>query len=140
MQNTFIPLDSDDVILIEDDAFKVSKFKRLIELQIQRQLNIKIYEENTLETGNSVLQNLSKLTLNKNKVRLVEMNYCYTNQCQILKIGSSGWERGEINIKVFISPLQPHINQVDIIFIPEPEDAREYDALLEDILKIVSED
>ena len=140
MQNTFIPLDSDDVILIEDDAFKVSKLKRLIELQVQRQLNRRIHEENSLEPGTSVLQNLSKLTLNKNKIRLAEMNYCYTNECQILKVGSSGWQQGEINIKVFVSPLQPHTNQVDITFIPEPEDAKEYDALLEDILKIVSED
>lgn len=140
MQNNFIPIDSDDVILIEDDAFKVSKLKRIIELQIQRQLNIKTYEENSLEPVNSVLQNLSKLTLSKNKIRLAEINLSYTNQCQILKVGSSGWERGEINIKVFIYPFQPHTNQVDMIFIPEPEDAKEYDALLEDILKIVSED
>ena len=140
MQNNFIPIDSDDVILIEDDAFKVSKLKRIIELQIQRQLNIKTYEENSLEPVNSVLQNLSKLTLNKNKIRLAEINLCYTNQCQILKVGSSGWELGEINIKVFIYPFQPHTNQVDMIFIPEPEDAKEYDALLEDILKIVYED
>ncbi|CDN12782.1 hypothetical protein RintRC_7263 [Richelia intracellularis] len=114
--------------------------KRIIELQIQRQLNIKTYEENSLEPVNSVLQNLSKLTLSKNKIRLAEINLSYTNQCQILKVGSSGWERGEINIKVFIYPFQPHTNQVDMIFIPEPEDAKEYDALLEDILKIVSED
>ncbi|CCH65884.1 hypothetical protein RINTHM_14270 [Richelia intracellularis HM01] len=140
MQNNFISLDSDDVILIDDNAFKVSKLKMLIEQQLQGQLNRRIYNENSLESGASILQTLSNLTLNSNQISLAEMNYLYTNQCQILKINNSGWQKGKINIKVFVSPLQPHTNKVDIVFIPELENAKEYDALLEDMFKILSED
>ncbi|CCH67741.1 hypothetical protein RINTHH_15860 [Richelia intracellularis HH01] len=112
----------------------------LIEQQLQGQLNRRTYNENSLESGASILQTLSNLTLNSNQISLAEMNYLYTNQCQILKINNSGWQKGKINIKVFVSHLQPHTNKVDIVFIPELENAKEYDALLEDMFKILSED
>jgi hypothetical protein len=139
MQNTCIPLDSDDVILLEEDAFKVSKFKQLVELQIQQYLNQPASEDKCLDAGVSILQKLSNLSLNNSNISLTEIDFYYLTECQVLKIGNPGWQQGKISIKVFISPLQPHTNQIDIMFTPDADDVEEYDTLLEDILKIVSE-
>lgn len=137
MSNNYIPLDSDDVILLDDDAFKVSKFKQLVELQVQEHLNKQIYEEISLEPGVSILKNLSMVSLNKHQINLAELNYHYVTKCQVLKVASPAWQKGKLSITVFISHAHPHTNQTDIIFFPEENN--DYDAILEDIFKIVSE-
>ncbi|AKG22376.1 KGK domain-containing protein [Calothrix sp. 336/3] len=135
MNLKLIPLDCDDVILFANDAYKVSRLKEIIERQIRGKLQRRMYESSSLEPGASMLEFLSQISLGKQVINLMEVQHHYMIHCQILKVGSQGWERGKLRIEVCTSPINSHLNQIYLEF--APEEIVEYDPLLEEICKII---
>jgi hypothetical protein len=137
MTDKFIPLDCDDVVLLGKDTFQVSRFKDLIEQHIRQRLQRCIYEPSSLEPGVSISELFSLISLGEHKIQLNEIQYNYSINSYVLRIGSQGWQKGKLKIEVCISSIDPNLNQVYLEF--HPEEIIEQDPLLDDIYKILSE-
>ncbi|MDJ0737988.1 MAG: KGK domain-containing protein [Nostocaceae cyanobacterium] len=137
MKDKIIQLECDDVILLGKNAFQVSRFKELLHQQIQCNLQQYVHEYNNSETGFSILDLLNLISLKQHNLILSEIQHHYVTNCQILKVYSQGWQTGKLKIEIRISTLQSHLNQIDFEFYPD--ESTEYESLLEDISKILSD-
>ncbi|MFQ4146390.1 KGK domain-containing protein [Chlorogloeopsis sp. ULAP02] len=137
MTDKFIPLDCDDVVLLGKDTFKVSRLKDLVEQHIKQRLQRCVYESNSLEPGVSIVELFSLISLAEHQINLNEIQYNYSINGYILRIGSQGWQKGKLKIEVCISVIDSNLNQVYLEF--HPEEIIEHDPLLDDIYKILSE-
>lgn len=99
MKNTFTPLEGDDdVLLLDRDTFTVRRFKELVERGIQTKLTCTLTQQNhtlfdtnfcTITIGDEV-----KLLLN-------DIQWCNSpRDCQLLRVGSQGWQKGKLRIQV----------------------------------------
>ncbi|MEO1187083.1 MAG: hypothetical protein AAFX46_21470 [Cyanobacteria bacterium J06636_27] len=70
MNNHFILLESDDVVLLGEDTFKANKIEQLIEDNIKEKLQRHIYEYNSFHPGASMLDFFSSIPIGKNKIDL----------------------------------------------------------------------
>lgn len=97
MNTIFEPLDSDDdVILLDNDTFTVSRFKDLLNQEINKKFSV-ISKENqyvfsksffTLPIGNEV------------KIELHDIQWRnLSRDCKLLKVGSKGWQKGKLRIQ-----------------------------------------
>jgi len=98
MNTKFEPLESDDdVILLDNDTFTVSRFKDLLRQEINKKFSV-ITNENkyvfiknffTLPIGNEV------------KIELHDIQWLnLSRDCKLLKVGSKGWQKGKLRIQV----------------------------------------
>ncbi|WP_290880761.1 KGK domain-containing protein [Fischerella sp.] len=137
MSDKIIPLDCDDVVLLGNDTFKASRLKELVDKQIRQRLHRCVYESNSLEPGVSIFELFNLISLSEHHIKLREIQYKYVINCQVLRIGSQGWQKGKLNIEVCILSLDPNLNQIYLEFYPE--EAIEYDPIFDDICKIIAE-
>ena len=135
MSYNFIPLDSDDVVLLGKSTFKVSILQELLDQEIKKKLHQHIYEDNSLEPGVSMLDFLSQISLGERKIDLKEIGYNYETDCQVLKIGDRSWQNGKLKIQIFISTV--HYNQTQICLEFGCDDLSENGILLDEIAKII---
>jgi len=97
MNTMFKPLEGDDnVILLDNDTFTVSRLKDLLKQQINKRFieNYTIFSISffTLPIGNEV------------KVELNDIQLCnLSRDCKLLKVGSKGWQKGKLRIQVDIA-------------------------------------
>lgn len=120
MHNTFEPLNSDnDVILLDKDTFKVSRFKELVSQKIKNKFDTITKDNNrvfAIEFFTISIGNEATLDLNE-----IQWRNLYRD-CQILKVGSKGWQKGKLRIKVYTKILFPRENntiQVCLEFCPD---------------------
>ncbi|MBD2251600.1 KGK domain-containing protein [Nostoc parmelioides] len=105
MNNKIILLDSDDVILIGTDTFQVRKLKQVIEGDIKTKWNKGTYNQVTKKPDSYVCDLLRNISLGDNQyIPIKEIEYKLSIQCQVLKIGSKGWETGQIKINISVNP------------------------------------
>ncbi|MBD1809972.1 KGK family protein [Microcoleus sp. FACHB-SPT15] len=116
MNTMFEPLESDDdVILLDNDAFTVSRLKDLLKQQINKRFteNQNIFSINffTLPIGHEV------------KIELNDIQLCnLSRDCKLLKVGSKGWQKGKLRIQVdkkILHPHQSHETQISLEFCPD---------------------
>ncbi len=137
MNDSFILLECDDVVLLGEDTFKVSRIERLIEENINEKLQRHIYEYNSFHPGASMLEFFSSIPIGKTKLDLAEIKYEYIKNCQVLRSRGQGWEKGKLKIEIRILPANNYDNQIDLKFYPD--EPIEYEAFLDDIFQIVSD-
>ncbi|MGB3756867.1 MAG: KGK domain-containing protein [Rivularia sp. (in: cyanobacteria)] len=137
MNDSFILLECDDVVLLEEDTFKVSRIERLIEENINEKLQRHIYEYNSFHPGASMLEFFSSIPIGKTKLDLAEIKHEYIKNCQVLRSRGQGWEKGKLKIEIRILPANNYDNQIDLKFYPD--EPIEYEAFLDDIFQIVSD-
>ncbi|MEM9922416.1 MAG: KGK domain-containing protein [Cyanobacteria bacterium P01_D01_bin.50] len=137
MNDKIILLESDDVVLLGEETFKVNRIKQLLEKNIQDKLKRRIYEYNSFHPGVSMLEFFGDISLGKRKIDLAEIKHEYITGCQVLRITGVGWQKGKLIIQIRISPVSNYENQIDLGFIPE--EPIEYEALLDEICQINSE-
>lgn len=137
MNDNFILLECDDVVLLGEDTFKVSRIEQLIEKNIKEKLQRNIYEYNSFHPGASMLEFLSSFPIGKTEIDLAEIKYEYIKHCQVLRINGKGWEVGKLNIVIHILPINNYETQTYLKFFPD--EPIEYEAFLDDIYKIVSD-
>lgn len=137
MNDNFILLESDDVVLLGEDTFKVSRIERLIEENIKEKLHRHIYEYNSFHPGASMLEFFKSIPIGKTKIDLAEIKHEYMKNCQVLRSSGQGWEKGKLKIEVRISPANNYENQIDLTFLPD--EPIEYEAFLDEMCQIVSD-
>ncbi|BAY23832.1 hypothetical protein NIES2100_36240 [Calothrix sp. NIES-2100] len=104
MNNNFTPLDcDDDIILIATDSFTVSRLKELVIKGIR--------EKQPLNCGSNVtvatlyfISHFQSFKIYEQDISIDLIKFQVVKQCKLLKIGSKGWESGEITIILSISP------------------------------------
>lgn len=139
MNQKFTPLEcDDDVILLEKDSFMVSRLKELIEEEIRNKLQQHIYEYTSLYPGVSMLEFLSKLSIGQKKINLKEIQHNYVTECQLLKVGGHGWQKGKLKIQICTSSVTPYQNKLYLEF--SSDEPAEHDFLLDEICKIIQSD
>ena len=137
MNSKFTPLDCDDVILLERDTFTVGRFKELSNHEIKRKLNYLIYDQNNKQQGTNIKYFFSCISLSGQDISLSEIQFNSIKDCQILKIGGKGWQKGKLKINVCISPNARNPDKVCLEFCPDEQ--IEPESPLDDIRKLVEQ-
>ena len=135
--DNLILLECDDVVLLGEDTFKVSRIEELLKENIKEKLERRIYEYNSFHPGVPMLEFFSDISIGKTKIDLAEIKHEYVTTCQVLRINGQGWEKGKLKIQIRISPKNNYENQVYLGFIPEQP--IKYEAVLDEICQIVAD-
>jgi hypothetical protein len=96
----------DDILLIDKDAFTSARLKELLieDFQQKAQQIIAIYDKNIpIERTNfntNVPHFLNSLKAGHKTIDRTELIWQSILDCQFLKIGSKGWEKGKLRIQV----------------------------------------
>lgn len=137
MNGNLILLEGDDVVLLGEDTFKVSRIEELVEENIQNKLRRRIYQDNSFNPGASMLEFFGDISIGKTKIDLAEIKHEYITNCQVLRIGGQGWLKGKLKIAVRVFPVDNNHKQVYLGFIPD--EPVEYEAVLDEICQIISD-
>ena len=107
VNNRFQLLDGDDdILLIDKDTFTVARFKELLIEDFQQKASkiIAIYDQNIPIERTSFNTNiphfLQTLNAGHKTINRTELIWQSILDCQFLKIGSKGWEKGRVKIQV----------------------------------------
>lgn len=138
MDNAFSPLEGDnDVLLLDKDTFTVSRFKELAKQAISSKLN------SAMNEARSVLFTTTFCTLAiGSEVKLVANNLQWYNSpidCQLLKVGSPGWQKGKLRVQIDTKILFNHdgkSNEVDICIEFSPDEPSEPESPLDDLRQL----
>jgi hypothetical protein len=138
MNSKFTPLDcDDDVILLERDTFTVDRLKELSNQAIINKLNYSMNGGISNKYSTSALDFFSSLSLGEQKISFSEIQFNYLKDCQILKIGGKGWQKGKLKINICISPNAINPDKVCLEFCPDEQ--IEPESPLDDIRKLVEQ-
>lgn len=111
----------DDVLLFNKATFTVRRFKELALSKFQKILNKACVAESN-QREKSIIQWMTELQIDEEtKIKGGEINWNSSQEgidCQILKIGSKGWQKGKLEIKINTS-LRSWQPQVCIGFCPD---------------------
>lgn len=138
MNPNFTLLDcDDDVILLEKDTFTVARLKELGNQAIRNKLNKYIYDSSTKQPSVFAWQFYSGISLGEQNISFSEINFNSIKDCQILKIGGKGWQKGKLKINICISPNARNPDKVCLEFCPD--ELIEPESPLDDIRKLVEQ-
>ncbi|MBD2665886.1 KGK family protein [Richelia sinica FACHB-800] len=119
MNHLFIPLDSDnDVLLIGKDTFIISRLKEILKRQIKDKLNQQIYNAENQSQG-IMANTLGIFSVGETYLYTKEFRFETINSCQLLKVGSQGWQKGQLKITICIVFAQEHIEEIQLEFAPD---------------------
>lgn len=98
----FKPLDcDDDVLLFDKTTFTVGRFKELINENFKSKFNIAVLLDGHRRSTLIVSDNLKNMSVGELSCQLADMQWNSTPQdCQTLRIGSKGWQKGKIRVQV----------------------------------------
>lgn len=137
MDNKFIPLDcDDDIILISTDSFTVSRLKELVIKGIKQKTPLSIDNKYSVGTG-TFISHFHNFKIYDQNISIDDIQFSMIKQCQVLKIGSKGWQTGKIKIRMSISPITKYKDYVELEFCPDEPEAQE--SPLDDIRKLIQQ-
>jgi hypothetical protein len=120
MKNKFIPLDcGDDVVLFEKDTFKVSRLRELVIRQIIYKWRQEICTYKTQLAENSVGSLFGSISAGDESIPFSEVQLNAVKNCQVLKIGGEGWQKGKLKIRISIYPNSSKVNNLYLEFYPD---------------------
>ncbi len=142
MNKIFQPLDSDiDVLLFTQDTYTVSKLKELIHEDFCQKFSTKANDSNWVVTDIFKSVSINQALFQGEDITLKSSLEGIT--CQILRVGSSGWQSGKLRIKIYTEIIhkknyweddKPKINVV-LEFCPDELDQPE--SPLDDIRQMI---
>ncbi|MDZ8035999.1 KGK domain-containing protein [Nostoc sp. DedSLP04] len=136
MNNEFTPLTCDeDVILFEKDTFKISRLKELLSTDMNNKVHQQIYNQQTQKADNLVINSFAKVSIGQERIELSEIQSHFLKNCQILRIGSKGWQKGKLKIQVSKSMSGQKQDKVYLEFCPDEPD--EHESPLDDLRKMI---
>ncbi|MEH1937585.1 MAG: KGK domain-containing protein [Nostoc sp.] len=135
-----------DVLLFNKDTYMVSRFKELISENSRQKFSTKLDNANVTVSGM-----FSQLCINEVNFKAENITWKSSTEginCQVFKVGSSGWQSGKLRIKVsteIITPLTttPSIvregGKLNITVVLEfyPDNPNESESPLDDLRKII---
>lgn len=111
----------DDVLLLGQATFTVRRFKELAASKFNK-IMLQTYVAETNQREKSIIQWIQYLSINEEtKIMGGDINWKSPQEgidCQILKIGSKGWQKGKLQIEIN-QTLQSWKTQVCIKFCPD---------------------
>ena len=111
-QNISINLNSDDVVLIEENIVKVNKFKEMTITQVREELGTSIDDIQEFLTEDDDESPFEYVQSDLNlELQVVS--------CQLLQVNGNGWQKGKLNVKICISPMNNQDDRVNLKFFPE---------------------
>ena len=120
--NNYETVGDDDVLLFEEATFIVRRFKKLIGSRFSKILETYVEGSNNPEGKKQIIDCMNELRINEQIIILgSEMSWTSPKEgidCQVLKIGSKGWQKGKLKIEVN-EDLQLGETQVCIKFCPD---------------------
>lgn len=104
----FEPLDcNDDVLLFDKDTFTIGRFKELVR------------QDYEYKNKNFILSQSTNISVGTASFQLLDTKWNSINKdCQILRIGSKGWQKGKIRFLVTYI-YSSHITEVGLEFCPD---------------------
>lgn len=135
MNPKFIPLDSDDVVLLTRDTFKASRFKELCLQAIGNKLCTYIYNSKSKESDIPVANFVNHISFSGESISFSEIQFNSVKDCQVLKIGGKGWQKGKLKIQICVSPNSKNPNTICLEFCPD--EPIEQESPLDDLRKLV---
>ncbi|MEG4533129.1 KGK domain-containing protein [Microcoleus sp. D2_18a_D3] len=112
----------DDVLLFDEATFMVRNFKKLTASKFSKILETYVGGSNNQGGKRQIIDCMNELVINEQIIILgSEINWISPKEgidCQVLKIGSKGWEKGKLKIEVN-EDLQLGETQVCIKFCPD---------------------
>jgi hypothetical protein len=110
----------DDVLLLDKATFTVGRFKELVAKKFYILLSIKSAGNGPI--NNSIYDRMQSLSLNEETtIHAGDINWSSPQEgidCQILKIGAKGWQKGKLKIEVNKN-FQSGKTQTSIKFCPD---------------------
>ncbi|NEU80855.1 KGK domain-containing protein [Nostoc sp. UIC 10630] len=120
MKNKFILLEcGDDVICLEKDTFKVSKLRELVIREIVSKWRQEICTYKTKINNDLVGSLFSSISARDEFIPFSEIKLNAVKDCQVLKIDGNGWQKGKLEILIFIYPNSHKPNNVCFEFYPD---------------------
>lgn len=123
MNPKFTLLDcDDDVILLEKDTFTVGRLKELSNQELRNKLTPSI-------------SSFRAIFLSGQDIRFSDIQFNSIKDCQLLKIGGKGWQKGKVKINICISTQGTNLDKVCLEFCSDEPIAQE--SPLDDLRKLV---
>ncbi|QHG17666.1 KGK domain-containing protein [Nostoc sp. ATCC 53789] len=120
MKNKFILLEcEDDVISLEKDTFKVSKLRELVIREIVSKWRQEICTYKTKINNDLIGSLFGSISARDEFIPFSEIKLNAVKDCQVLKIDGKGWQKGKLEILVFIYPNSHQPNNVCFEFYPD---------------------
>jgi hypothetical protein len=135
MNDEFYPLDNcdDDVVLLNHDTFKISRLKELAIQNINAKRSTLIYNQETKLPGEYIRDLFSQVSIGAVPIKLSETKYTAVIDCQILRIGGKGWQKGKLKIQI----CKPG-DKVYLEFCPD--EPKQPESPLDDIRKMLKDE
>ena len=120
--NNYETVGDDDVLLFDETTFLVRRFKNLTASRFSKILETYVVGANTQGINKQMIECMKELRINE-KIIIYGSEIKWNSpkegiDCQILKIGSNGWQKGKVKIEVK-EDLQLGETQVCIKFCPD---------------------
>jgi hypothetical protein len=102
--NNYETVGDDDVLLFDETTFLVRRFKNLTASRFSKILETYVVGANTQGINKQIIECMKELRINE-KIIIYgsEINWNGPKEgidCQVLKIGSKGWQKGKVKIEV----------------------------------------
>jgi len=134
MNNEFYPLDcDDDVVLLNQDTFKISKVKELARQNISGKWIRQIYNHQTNKPDGFIQDVFTHVSIGASTIKLSEIKYTGVIDCQILRIGAKGWEKGKLRI-------QGNLITKEVCLEFCPDEPKQPESPLDDIRKMLKDE
>lgn len=144
MNNICQLLDFDaDVLLFNKDTYIVSRFKELIHESFNQKFRIRLSEHHNDFSVSGVLNNLSINEVNFPAEDILWQSSIEGINCQVLRVGSTGWQTGKLRIKVSSQIISPNKHResgnfnINVFLEFYPDEPLEQESPLDDIRKMM---
>ncbi|MEA5569609.1 KGK domain-containing protein [Calothrix sp. UHCC 0171] len=138
--NKFIVLDNNDVLLFLKDTYTVDRFKQLLLENIRSKFKTEIYKSYYVK---DIFKGIS---INGTFLKCGNMLWNSSANgidCQLLKIGSKGWQSGRLTVSYSIEIIPPKSHKehdklsIDLALDFCANDAKELESPLDDLREII---
>jgi len=107
---------NDDVLLFDKDTSTVARFKELLSADFRTRMEVYCNIQNPpthISAGGRTYELLRNLKAGSITVPSSELKFNSTLDCQFLKIGSKGWQKGKLRIQISYNyngkPIEVHL-------------------------------
>lgn len=117
-----IPLNSDKYIIsLDNDIFKVSRFKDIVLQNIRQKLMMQIFNAQQ-ESGGTIIKLFKQINIANENIEISTIEFTFLKDCQLLYTGSDIWHQGKLKVAISLSPIGKHADQIYLEFLPYSAD------------------
>jgi hypothetical protein len=132
-----------DVLLFNKDTYIVSRFKELISQNFSQKFRTKLHEHHGDVSVSGIFH---KLCINEVNFQAEDITWQSSTEginCQVFKVGSTGWQSGKLRIKASTEIISPLMHKQDaklnitVVLEFYPDNPNESESPLDDLRKMI---